>query len=228
MANLNYFGDREREAQQRFARLRTRVSRPALVWLDRHGFNPTEITLFSALAGLLFGLSVAFSLKLAGVFLALHLLSDSLDGSLARHQKVESDHGAFLDIITDHLPLLTICAVPPVFSKGVEWLFPAYGFTYVLLIALVTYANSAGVRVSLVIRTKYVFFGLAALHVYWPIAKTWLFATDMFLVVNLLMIANAGLCLLRGQVKPRILLFLTLLAPVILFLLAFRGVTSIW
>jgi phosphatidylglycerophosphate synthase len=215
---LNYFSENERESQRKFALFRTRVSRPLLVWLDRRGCTPTEITLLSALAGLLFGLSVVLSLKAAAFFLFLHLLADSLDGSLARHQQSASEHGAFYDIITDHIALITICAVPFAPKGEMLWLFPAYGFTYVLLIALVAFGNATGTRLRFVVRTKYLFFLLAAIHVYRPIGDFWFLATQIFLAINLLVVGITSACLLRPEVRIRPFFIALMLAPIGVFI----------
>jgi phosphatidylglycerophosphate synthase len=215
---LNYFGENERESQRKFARFRTRISHPLLVWLDRRGCTPTEITLLSAFAGLLFGLSVVLSLQTAAFFLCLHLLADSLDGSLARHQNNASEHGAFYDIITDHIALITICAVPFAPKGELPWLFPAYGFSYVLLIALVAFGASTGIRLRFVIRTKYLFFLLATVHVYRSIADTWFLATQIFFAINLFVVAVTTICLLRSQVRIRPFLLVLYLAPLGIFI----------
>ncbi|MBG85875.1 MAG: hypothetical protein CMO80_03115 [Verrucomicrobiales bacterium] len=214
---MNYFGENERETQRRFALFRTRVSMPLLVWLDKRGCTSTEITLLSALCGLLFGLSVIFSLKVAIAFFLLHLLADSLDGSLARFQKSESEHGAFFDIITDHIALVTICAVPFAGDGRNPWVFPVYGFSYVLMITLITYGNSMGLKLHLVIRTKYIFFIMAAVHMLTPIGQAWFVATQVFIACNALVITATVVVMFRGYVRPRLFFFAMMALPVAVF-----------
>jgi len=191
MSNLNYFGEREQRLQKQFAKFRSRVSQPMLVALERLKVTPFQITTVSAMFGLIFGGLVAYRSPWAIAFFALHLLADSLDGSLARHLKVESKAGAFMDMVTDHIGLMAICGLGAIYGEQFALLFPVYGFTYITLIVLVSAGNAFGVRNNLVVRTKYAFFGVVCLNLFFPLDQFLRGVCYFFIFVNAVVIAVA-------------------------------------
>lgn len=75
---------------------------PLLVRLARYGIKPHHITLFRLILSLPL-IYYFWRFSLAGVVttLVFNWLLDTFDGSLARHLKISSDRGKFLDIVVD-------------------------------------------------------------------------------------------------------------------------------
>lgn len=169
MSTLNYFGSNEAASQARFADFRTRLSLPLLRVLAPLGVTANHLTLASALCGLFFGLGVVLKVQESWIFLGLHLLFDSLDGSMARFRGECTRMGSLYDIITDHVAMLVICAALPLVSPN-PWSFCAlYTLSYCVMVGLLVYGNDIGVKNNFVLRTKWPFFGLATLNCWWAL-----------------------------------------------------------
>lgn len=81
-----------------------RIIGPVLKWSYLNQFSPSFITLLGLLSGLVIPFLLTWNLPfLALFFLMLSGFFDSLDGSLARKQKLTSNRGAVLDIISDRI-----------------------------------------------------------------------------------------------------------------------------
>lgn len=86
----------------------------ALVPLVPHGITPNQITLIGLGSGI--GAALSFYLAsfykgwliAAAVLVALHILLDCLDGSVARQRQQTSKSGAFLDLFCDCLAFILI------------------------------------------------------------------------------------------------------------------------
>jgi len=81
---------------------------PLLVWCRRVGISPLFFTLFRLVLLPVLYLLFEESLFWAGFLLILMILSDMLDGALARYLEIASDRGKFEDHLSDHL-LYGVC-----------------------------------------------------------------------------------------------------------------------
>src|SRR5258708_3607873 len=77
---------------------------PVSRFATRYRITPTMISIAGIVSMAIFGVTTYTHLYIASlVFLALSILADLLDGSLARYQKKETDRGRMVDIITDNI-----------------------------------------------------------------------------------------------------------------------------
>ncbi|RUT07243.1 hypothetical protein DSM106972_025040 [Dulcicalothrix desertica PCC 7102] len=90
--------------EQKFDKLATKLIPLIPMWM-----TPNKITVLGFICGIAAAISYylanfhEFWLILAAIFIFLHLLADSLDGSVARERKLTSKCGDFLDKILDAL-----------------------------------------------------------------------------------------------------------------------------
>lgn len=98
--NLDQSIDRANKYSQR---IRANYFGPLLLLLDRLNITPNILSLLRILAGLTFFLLIKQFFYLALIVLIFGLLTDIIDGPLARYQKTASDRGKFIDIFSDGL-----------------------------------------------------------------------------------------------------------------------------
>ncbi|MGB0732395.1 MAG: CDP-alcohol phosphatidyltransferase family protein [Pontibacterium sp.] len=90
------------------------VLKPIVVWLDKLGATPNQITLVGFVLGL--GAVPMILLNLWGwalFFIALNRIFDGIDGALARYQQSSTSAGGYLDICLD---FLFYAAIPMAFG----------------------------------------------------------------------------------------------------------------
>jgi phosphatidylglycerophosphate synthase len=82
-------------------RVRAGMFRPFVVALASAGVSPNAITCFRFVSALLFFVLFNYSRYVSLIFFVFVIISDAFDGPLARHLKISSDRGRFLDLSTD-------------------------------------------------------------------------------------------------------------------------------
>lgn len=153
---MDYFsGDQERKTQKAFAKKRLEVLKPLLVFLTDLKITANHVTWL----GVCFLLSVAFipatHYWLVGVFLCLYVLTDGIDGPLARFQGNNHEGGSIVDIYADQLGVVLL-PIMAIYHLEISGLF-ATAFTtgYLLFIVLALYQNSLNLFNRNFIRVKY-------------------------------------------------------------------------
>jgi phosphatidylglycerophosphate synthase len=91
----------EQATYHAFSRLRDTLLASLSSLLNYANITPNMVSLFGVIQALLFALSIRYSYSLAAVFLLLAILSDLIDGPLARYQKTASDRGKLIDMLSD-------------------------------------------------------------------------------------------------------------------------------
>ena len=128
------------------------LERPALQWLCRHmpsWVTPDLLTTTGVIGSLMTFLGYSLSLFnanllwLASLGLALNWFGDSLDGSLARHRKMERPrYGFFVDHVTDAVSIFLICLGMGI-SPYVRYTIASMALSSYLLMVIVVVASYA-------------------------------------------------------------------------------------
>lgn len=156
--NLNYFSEKERGAVQKFTNFRTNLARPLLKLLSTLGITPNMVSALSILVMIGFIYFVNSNVYYASGFVVLHILLDSIDGSLARYKNTTSDSGALTDICVDQTVML-IGVLATIFFGIIDPFWGSlYGVAYILMIVFLVVLNQREKPVKYVVRTKYFFF----------------------------------------------------------------------
>lgn len=110
----DFFGKRGTQTMEKWGALRTKKLAPILCILDKMHIAPSALTLASipCLIGMVILLQKHVLLSL--VFLLIHYVLDTLDGSLARYQKRVSQKGHLLDLCIDQMGVI-------LFTLGLIW-----------------------------------------------------------------------------------------------------------
>ena len=153
---MDYFsGDHEREKQEAFAQKRVEFFKPLLAFLTKMKIAPNHITWVGVGSLLLAAFIPLTHLWLIAICLCLYVLSDGIDGPLARYQGNNHQGGSIVDIYADQLGVvvLPMMAIHYLDINGV--LVTAFTSGYLVLIILALYQNSLGVLNRNFIRVKY-------------------------------------------------------------------------
>jgi len=164
--HLNYFTGSEQKKQQRFSDVRTSFFHPLLVLLNRMRVTPDLLSLFSLLSMAGFVYYVPTNMIAALGFVALHILLDGIDGSLARFQGSASNAGALTDICVDQGGLI-IAILTLIYYSMVDAFWGAwYLVMYILMITFLVVLNRLSSPVRFAIRSKYFFYIVLLIDVY--------------------------------------------------------------
>lgn len=164
--HLNYFTGSERRKQQCFCALRTRFFRPLLVLLDRMGFTPDLLSLLSLLSMTGFVYCAPTNMIAALGFVALHIVLDGIDGSLARLQGTASNAGALTDICVDQGGLIVAMLTLIYYSMVDAFLGAWYLVMYLVMITFLVVLNRLASPVRFAVRSKYLFYVVLLVEVY--------------------------------------------------------------
>lgn len=157
-----------------FAQLRTAAFKPLLKFLDLLRITPDLLSYFGI------GLMIAFIFiidtnPVGGFWLIIaRTFIDSIDGSLARYQKIDNDRGKFVDVMADQLGFaLYIFGIVKVgLSEGLPAMMFLY-FTVILTVLMIIKKSlhkksdwllygQAGALPYVLIYMSYIFFGIYA------------------------------------------------------------------
>ena len=163
---MDYFNEKERAQQKKFATLRDMLFNPLVTLLLLGRISANQVSC----AGIAF-LLIACALPpdhpvLISLGISLYVICDGIDGPLARAKQRSHPGGALIDTIADQMGVVFLPAAAchhfGAWAPGMV-IFASF---YLAFIALVIYAN--GIRVPLrgFIRTKYYFFCLYMLSAF--------------------------------------------------------------
>lgn len=169
MTHFNYFAESEQAGQERFQRIRDGLFGPLVRLLIRCRITADLISLMSLLQLVPFGYLLltaesAQQVGIASIFVWLHVILDALDGPIARTTGTAGPAGAFTDMCVDHSGMLiTSCLL-----TAAGYINPtaavAYVSSYTVAVAFTIWLNMIGHPFKLVIRTKYLLYGLVTAY----------------------------------------------------------------
>lgn len=163
--HLTQYSNSEDSIVEKCKQVRDRFFHPAIIFFTKVGIKANHFTFLS----LAMMVPFVFFLNRAPIFslvsLLVSFLFDSMDGSLARYQKVSSEQGVLLDIAVDHL-VFFIVLLALIYVKTLDGFFgAAYSLNYLLMVVLVMLLRARKLPLFTVIRNKYYFYVVWALFV---------------------------------------------------------------
>lgn len=135
--------------------VRDKILHPFAKALNRMGVQPDHLSYISLGTSLPFAFMAGRNLGLALVFLALHLLFDSLDGALARlQQKAPTTRGDLTDLAFDHAAFFIM--VLALMSAQIIHSFwgAVYLLNYTIMLGIMIALHSMNIAYFSVLRSK--------------------------------------------------------------------------
>jgi len=173
--SINTFSAKEASFQSSFGAWRQKVFAPLLKAFDAANISPDALSVCGIVVMLLLPLGFVYTPLWCVAAYVLHLLFDSLDGSLARYKGTASPRGAYLDVVVDHSSLVVTVLTLQWFGFGIPFWVLLYTICYLVLIVHFVLMNTRGNPPTFpVIRTKYFLFLLAVLVAYNILNVAWL------------------------------------------------------
>lgn len=102
-------------------------------------------------------------------FLALHVVLDAFDGSLARYMKEDSNAGALTDMMCDHTGMFIVTTTLVYQGLVNGSIAIIYVYLYTMMIIFMVTLNRFNIPLRFAIRTKYYLYILFALWAIWGI-----------------------------------------------------------
>ena len=152
---MDYFNEKERDKQKKFASYRDKCLSPLLGFFEKISLQPNHLTYVGVLFLVIACLMPVRLCLLAGLFLILYLFMDALDGGLARRLGLTHQGGSIMDIWGDQMGVILIpaAAVYHLNSDPVSAILFSNG--YVIFIMLMVFVNYIGLHVHWFARVKY-------------------------------------------------------------------------
>ena len=181
---MDYFSDEEREQQQAFSSYRDAKLKPLTAALDKMGITPNMVTGFAVLLLILGCLAGPDWGWTASFLLFFYCVLDGIDGPLARASKKQNDGGAIIDMVADQagVVLAPAAAIYHLGTDGISAVF--FASSYIAFIALVVYANGAGVTLFKFVRIKYFFYFIYCLSILinYDLVTYFFYVTDVYYI----------------------------------------------
>jgi len=167
---LNYFSERERAKQDRFAQWRTKVLGPIVHPLIKLRVKADHITLTGVL--LLIPYAYLFAtghLKAAAILVWVCVLFDGLDGVYARITETDSAGGGLADAFGDQLVAIvtTLLIIHEGLANAVWGAY--YGIVYVVMIALSMVQVALGIPLQTILRSKFILYATVGIYAFFGI-----------------------------------------------------------
>ena len=165
MTHFNYFAENEQAGQERFQKIRDGLFGPLVRLLVRCRVTADLISLLSLLQLVPFGYLLLKAespqqVGIASIFVWLHVILDALDGAVARSMGTAGSAGAFTDMCVDHSGMLITACILTAAELVSPTAAVAYVSSYTVAVAFTIWLNMIGQPFKLVIRTKYLLYGL--------------------------------------------------------------------
>ena len=155
---LDYFNDKEREAQKKFAQVRDALLSPFLFILTKFGISANLLTIIGVVI-LIIGIfysTIYHFLYLPSIIL--YVLFDGIDGPLARYQNKASNMGALNDVTADQIGVPVVMAYLA-YSRFIDnWVAALSSGIYNMVIC-----NLFKKKIAFTFRLKYVYFAIGAI-----------------------------------------------------------------
>lgn len=169
MPNFNYFAEQEQAGQERFQKVRDGLFGPVVRLLIACRISADVISLLSILQLIPFGYlllqaSQPRDVAIASIFVWLHVFLDALDGPIARSTGKAGPAGAFTDMCVDHTGMMITAGLLAAAGLANGTLTTVYVSFYTLAVVFTIWLNVIGQPFRLVIRTKYLLYGLVTFY----------------------------------------------------------------
>lgn len=192
--SFSIFSQEEDLTYSKFQGVRDRFFAPVCGVLTKVGVKPDHLSFLNLLLLVPFVFFAGLYPLISVVMLLVSLVLDSIDGCLARYQKINSAKGALLDIAVDHAFLFGV-VLTLIYSQTVSGFWgAAYGLNYLLLVGLILAMRALKLQVFPVVRSKYylyafwiffVFTGVNYLDIFLVFFTIYMFLTNLFLFYKL-------------------------------------------
>ena len=139
-----------------------------LVSLSDRGVTPDHVTLLSLASGLAFCPLYGWSMPLALLALAAHVLLDGLDGPLARHQGTDSPKGSLTDTAADQAVVVATTITLMVAETISGAAGAAYIFFYTVVVAFAMIRNALRIPYTWLFRPRFLVFAWLLIEPLWP------------------------------------------------------------
>lgn len=161
-------------------KLQDPIIRPAVAYLAQINVKPDQLSYLNFLMVIPFILVFGYLANpwLAFIFILLGIFFDLLDGSLARHLKIDTERGAFLDAGCDYASFFIVVLTFLYYGVFNSFWGSFYLLNYSILLFLVIIAGLKQVQLFTIIRSKFLFF-----FVYFVWILTGLSFFDHFMVL---------------------------------------------
>lgn len=156
---MDYFNKTERETQLRFASKRDRIFRPVVTLLVRLGTTPNQVSLVGLVLLLAGAACPARLYPLMMILVILYVVSDGVDGCLARVTGKTGEGGSLVDIVVDQAGPVVIAAASTLHVPTMPALAVLFSNAYLITIGLFLYINNNNIEIKFTIyRIKYLFY----------------------------------------------------------------------
>jgi phosphatidylglycerophosphate synthase len=161
---MDYFNETERAGQLRFAGRRDRFFRPIVDRAIRLGITPNQMSAIGIVL-LLGGAACPRELyPLMMLVVSLYVVTDGLDGCMARVLNKTSEGGSLVDIVVDQAGPVVIAAASTIHIPTVASLAVVFSNCYLVFIGLFLYANNNNIPMKgTFYRVKYLLYIFYAL-----------------------------------------------------------------
>lgn len=152
---MDYFNEKERVAQKKFAEQRDHYFSKIIILFNNLSITPNMVTMIGVIFLIIGCLLPREYYLLTCLLLALYLLMDGLDGGLARYQGVNHSGGSIMDMWADQMGVILIpaAAVYHIETNGV--LAVLFSNAYIIFIVLIILMNQLDIKAMPFIRVKY-------------------------------------------------------------------------
>ena len=183
-SKLNFFSDSEVDSMKKFQNFRNKLFLPISKLFMKLGLTANLLSYVGLLILIGFIYYIKIDLKLALIFLFLHVFIDAFDGPLARLMKQDGDSGSFTDMVCDHTGMAVV-VVTLIWANFINPVWASiYLYFYTLLIIFVIVRNKLNKPISFVIRTKYFLYVLFGVYAFFGVN----YLDQGVLIFNLLML----------------------------------------
>ncbi len=160
------YSNGERAVMNSSQEWRGRVLLPLLDLLCKLRISPNHLTLFSLLFGIAFCPLFFLNTPLAFIFLLLHILTDGIDGPMARHTGKASNQGSFTDTTTDQV-VIAATTITLIYSGHINALPGGlYLFLYTMVVIFAMVRNALNVPYSWLVRPRLIVYAWFVIEVY--------------------------------------------------------------
>jgi phosphatidylglycerophosphate synthase len=191
--HISIFSQAEDSVYGRFQRMRDGFFEPVCSVLAKAGVQPDHLSYLNLVLAFIFVFFVQSNVYLSVAALLASLLTDALDGCLARYKKAENEGGALMDIAADHT-FLFAAVLSLIHIKTVDGFWgAAFSLNYLLMIVLIMAMRAKNLHVFPVVRSKYYFYlawllfvftGLNYLDILLVFFSIYMVLTNLFLFRN--------------------------------------------
>ncbi len=190
----------DRKLMELSQKIRGTVLLPVLKALTGLGIRPNQITFFSLISGWLASYLIFINQYKSALFLLLvHVLLDGIDGPLARHQKISSNAGSFVDTLVDQI--VVTCLAIVLMEKGILGVFPGgiYIFVYTSVVTFSMVRNAIRIPYLWILRPRFpVYLWLIFEFTIFPDTINWVvWLCNIILIINF----HDGFCKLKNSIK---------------------------